>query len=101
MTTHYFCALLFRSIDLEKKDFLQSSYHSVCFKITSILTKNGKLLNNTVINLFFSFRSLRDLTLSTLCSHGNTECVNKSKKLFNDWSKVNGQEKIVLVRMFL
>lgn len=74
----------------KKKGCLKSSYHSVCFKITSILTKNGKLLNNTVINLFFSFRSLRDLTLSTLCSHGNTECVNKSKKLFNDWSKVNG-----------
>ncbi|CAH3110477.1 unnamed protein product [Pocillopora meandrina] len=40
-------------------------------------------------------KSLRDLTLSTLCSHGNTECVNKSKKLFNDWSKVNGSKPIM------
>ncbi|PFX20498.1 Endoplasmic reticulum aminopeptidase 1 [Stylophora pistillata] len=40
-------------------------------------------------------KSLRDLTLSTLCSHGDTECVNKSKKLFNDWLMVNGSKPIV------
>ena len=38
----------------------------------------------------FCSRFLRELTLSTLCIHGDKETVNKSQMLFTDWMRTDG-----------
>jgi len=37
---------------------------------------------------------LRELTLSTLCFHGDSESVKKSQELFNAWMRTNGSHSI-------